>query len=1109
MPVSAGVTVRKLLDRAIDLAEWDPELAPMQKDSLPDYSQWHASQETVEHLVAAIKDIQADGVLANHPLAMLSPKVARHERPRQLIDSSLRTAQQLLQSLTAALRSSGISEDHWRTLSETFVLLEYAASLEYLARNKLMGLLDEQSQSAKTFAAGCKQQASARAALAQAQQATKHWTNKLPADEVQIALDQAKGLEGKLLSMLNPAWWRLRKALKSRYNFAAHAVKPRWSQVLLGLDSEYKTAAALAQAEQSVCEELGVTAPLETVIQQVLRARKWAQQMPPSLQPLHRSLAQSGRAAQSIARLLEAQVLAQQLHQACEAFLEGFAARSLKELEADLKTLERSQEMLTDFLYCLGQLAQLPDQLAAAFRTLPLDARRLEAAIVSRCVDETFRSDRTLNRFNGAVRDGHVDRLAKLSRKWQEVNAAAVLEKSRQSFLEHIRIASLQAAQLTGEQKEFKAVYNRGRREIEHEFGKVMRHKSIRDIVGGDSALVVSDLKPVWLMSPLSVSDTLPLQTDQFDVVIFDEASQITLEEAVPSIFRATQAIVVGDEMQLPPTDFFSAKTDGEDEEGLLLSENGQTFEYDLSSNSFLNHAAKNLPARMLGWHYRSRSESLISFSNWAFYQGKLLTVPEESLAAVGSGEIIVQAAKDGAANVAKLLDRPVSFHFIANGIYDARRNRNEAQYIAHMVRGMLTSENHRSIGIVAFSEAQQTEIESALTRLAEEDKQFADRLEEEYEREVDGQYVGLLIKNLENIQGDERDIVIMSICYGNAPDNKMRMNFGPINQNGGEKRLNVAFSRAKHHMAVVSSIRHAAITNDYNDGANCLKAYLHYAEACSSGNADTSQRVLRELAVWRDVEQPDEQSQNICVAHIAAALTKKGYAVSTGVGMSHFRCDLAVRRHGELRYRLGILVDTDAHYEQDDLLERELMRPQLLRTFGWNIAHVLARDWYHDSAGVLERLVRVIEHGEDAREPETEGEEDSEDAWAEFDGPEEPEPAVEDPQDTATSAPSDGQGPDGNGQAPAKPARPATGPVDFAPGPFTRHFEFVGGNSSKFWEISLAGSSISVRFGRIGTTGQEQTKVFADDATAARTAHRLIREKLAKGYLAKSPPQR
>ncbi len=165
--------------------------------------------------------------------------------------------------------------------------------------------------------------------------------------------------------------------------------------------------------------------------------------------------------------------------------------------------------------------------------------------------------------------------------------------------------------------------------------------------------------------------------------------------------------------------------------------------------------------------------------------------------------------------------------------------------------RELLRRESGRSIGIVAFSEAQQDEIEGALQRLAQDDAEFRDRLDAEWEREIEGQFVGLLVKNLENIQGDERDIMILSVCYGYGPNGKMLMNFGPINKSGGERRLNVAFSRAKHHMAIVSSIQHADITNDYNDGANCLKNYLRYAEAVSTGNRDASHRVLHGMSRW------------------------------------------------------------------------------------------------------------------------------------------------------------------------------------------------------------------------------------------------------------------
>lgn len=184
----------------------------------------------------------------------------------------------------------------------------------------------------------------------------------------------------------------------------------------------------------------------------------------------------------------------------------------------------------------------------------------------------------------------------------------------------------------------------------------------------------------------------------------------------------------------------------------------------------------------MLGWHYRSRSESLISFSNAAFYQGRLLTVPEQTLPG-GGGRPIDTAQPD----VEGLLSRAVSFHLISGGAYEKRRNAKEADYIAGLTRGLLARGAGMSIGIVAFSEAQQAEIHDALERLARRDPEFRKRLDAELEREEDGQFVGLLVKNLENIQGDERDVMILSICYGPDAEGRMRMNFGPINQSGGE----------------------------------------------------------------------------------------------------------------------------------------------------------------------------------------------------------------------------------------------------------------------------------------------------------------------------------
>jgi hypothetical protein len=282
----------------------------------------------------------------------------------------------------------------------------------------------------------------------------------------------------------------------------------------------------------------------------------------------------------------------------------------------------------------------------------------------------------------------------------------------------------------------------------------------------------------------------------------------------------------------------------------------------------------------------------------------------------------------------------------------------------------LLRKEPRRSIGVVAFSEAQQEEIDLALRRLAAEDRPFAELLEAELERTDDGQFVGLLVKNLENIQGDERDVVIMSVCYGPDAQGHTRMNFGPINMSGGEKRLNVAFSRAKHHMALVSSMHYTAISNEYNEGANCLKNYLRYASAASVGDERGVDVVLKSLTQLDEEEAAG--TTGAVAAQIANDLRSRGWLVDTNVGHSLFRCDLAVRAEGESQYRLGILVDSAAWYAQTDLIERELMKPALLTNFGWSIAVILTKDWYLEPKKTLRRIEKLLA-GQLEREAEPE----------------------------------------------------------------------------------------------------------------------------------------
>jgi len=1107
-PQHVGIPLRQLLRRGIELRGELPDLSPLERERLPDYATWWHHRERIASLAALVEDIRRDGILANHPLRRLSPRLAQVDRPLELITGVLRAAEKHFETVEATLGRCGVPREQWQTLATARLLVDYAKQVLPVARIGRMDLLDPAGQAARQFADVQQRFRRRQEALAEARQATAAWRRKLPAAEVPVAIEQAKAFEQSFFAWLRPAWWRLRRILSDSYNFRSHVVRPRWSQVLGALQKEYEELDKLDRQRKAIAEQFRLDGDVDGLIAHVERLRQAIPGLAPWLGRIHAALLKAAKAPQIVARIVEADEPLGSLTAELDQIMHHHAESSFDHLRAELKQAQVALGDLPAFLQCLSEIAALPPALGTALCMLPLRPSQIEAATADRSLADAYRQERRLANFTGGVRDRHANRLERLYGQWLASNAGELRTRVRQRFLENVRLAGLPTAQLREDEKELKKRYSRGRRDLEHEFGKSMRYKSIRDLVSGDSGDVIKDLKPVWLMSPLSVSDTLPMDTAYFDVVIFDEASQITLEEAVPSVFRAPQAIVVGDEMQLPPTDFFSARQASDEEEELTIEEAGELIQYDLASNSFLNHAAKNLSSTMLGWHYRSRSESLVSFSNWAFYDGRLLTVPEERLPAPGRRPILVDRPAQAEWGAEELLGRSISFHRMQNGIYDKRRNRAEADYIAQLVRELLRRECGRSIGIVAFSEAQQDEIEGALQRLAQDDADFRDRLDAEWERESDGQFVGLLVKNLENIQGDERDIIILSVCYGYGPSGKMLMNFGPINKSGGERRLNVAFSRAKHHMAVVSSIQFADVTNDYNDGANCLKNYLRYAEAVSTGNSEVSHRVLHGMSRWQATpDDPGGETHDPVAEQIAAALKAKGYIVDRAVGQSHFRCDLAVRRDGETVYSLAILLDNDGYYDQSDLLERDLMRPKLLRDFGWKVTFVLAKDWYEDRAAVLDRLDRLLAGDEEPAEDEEEDEEedpadkmadeDLQDAFTELEA-DPPAPPAAGPE--ATAATIEASPPDASNASHGPGVESATS-LQAAAGHGTRRFEFTGGSSHKFWEITLAGTQHSVRFGRIGTKGQTVTKTFDDAAAARRDCERLIRSKQAKGY--------
>jgi predicted DNA-binding WGR domain protein len=1101
-----GVSLRALIVRAIELEGRLPEIAPDVEDELPPYRMWVEHRESLEKLDRSLRLARPDGVFGRHPLRSLSPDLATRERPRAGLEEDLRRIGRLLDHVEAVCREHGIALTAEDTLGRALLWLRYAATVKPLSDRGLLDLLDPASSASQDLRKRLRERQERAQALESAREATRAWRTKLNARDLSAAIERARELGRKPLRFFKTDFWQLRRVLNERYDFSQHAIRPAWLPILEGLRAEYVAAEALDAFDGRARNDFG-TASLDELSTELSSVRRTIEDLVGASSNLR-----GDRLGSVDARVIAGLV---SLRDAL-AELDGLAARTFVDpqewtfaaLRSEASGLRESLRLLPDWLPCLAETRELPEELARAIRSLPLALTELEAAIVAVALDRVWHRERGLARFNGAARERQAQRVEALHDQWLEVNAELVVAQNRRRFLEKVAQASVPSIRLTKEEDAFKRRYNSGRRELEHEFGKTMRYKSVRALLAGAAGEVILDLKPVWLMSPLSVSDTLPIDQGTFDVVVFDEASQIPLEEAIPALFRGEQVVVSGDQMQLPPTNFFSATRTSGDDVLLVDDDEGEgPVEYELDANSFLAHAARSLPSTMLGWHYRSRSESLISFSNAAFYAGRLLTVPDRQTPRAGLGEIRVRAPEeDGDQNLRQVLDRPMSFHFLDRGRYEARRNSGEATYIAHLVRGLIGSEERPTLGIVAFSVAQQAEIETAIERLAAEDREFRARLEEEYEREEDGQFAGLLVKNLENIQGDERDVILLSVCYGHGPDGRMLMNFGPINQSGGEKRLNVAFSRAKKHMAVVSSIQYADIRNVYNDGANSLRHYLQYAAAMSAGDLGLATVVLKALNPGGAGARLDGAAHDAVVARLAESLGARGLEVELSVGHSHFRCDLAVKKPGDPQFSLAVFVDTESFYRERDVLEREVLRPKLLRAFGWTVAHVLAKDWHEDPEAIVRRLEGLL-RGE-TPEPAAPAPDEIEplsdrEVWLESGAAAVPE-SVPSPRPGASEEPEPVSAvtPAAAGSAPPGEtgASPALRLSTLLPGQ-TRYFEFIGGTSKKFWHVTVDGTDLVVSFGRIGTVGQLKRKSFPNETMARHEAEKLIREKLGKGY--------
>lgn len=449
---------------------------------------------------------------------------------------------------------------------------------------------------------------------------------------------------------------------------------------------------------------------------------------------------------------------------------------------------------------------------------------------------------------------------------------------------------------------------------LKREFAKKQRHLPIRKLMQ-QAGNVIQTLKPVFMMSPMSVATFLPPGSVTFDLVIFDEASQVTPVDAFGAILRGNQTVVVGDSRQLPPTSFFNQIAE--------IDEDVESPTADLESILTL-FLAQSAPECILRWHYRSRHESLITVSNSEFYNNKLIVFPSPITSRTELGVI---------------------FHHLPETVYDlgkSRTNPKEAQIVAEAVMAHARNCPELSLGVAAFSVSQMEAIQYRLEPLRKQEPScetfFNSHPEEPF-----------FVKNLENVQGDERDVIFISVGYGRDANGRVSMNFGPLNKDGGERRLNVLITRAKRRCEVFTNLTADDIdlSRSQTRGVISFKQYLKYAQ---TGELELP------LPSGKEPDSPFEEA-------VAKALSQAGYKVDFQVGTAGFFIDLAViDEENPGRYLLGIECDGATYHSARSARDRDRIRQNVLEDLGWQIHRIWSTDWFKDPRKELQRVLESIE---------------------------------------------------------------------------------------------------------------------------------------------------
>ncbi|MDY0277607.1 MAG: AAA domain-containing protein [Acholeplasma sp.] len=427
----------------------------------------------------------------------------------------------------------------------------------------------------------------------------------------------------------------------------------------------------------------------------------------------------------------------------------------------------------------------------------------------------------------------------------------------------------------------------------------------------------------VWMMTPEVVSAIMPLRYGMFDLVIFDEASQMYVEKGIPAIYRAKKVVIAGDPKQLRPSSLGIGRVNGEDE----FYEDETLKDVSLDAKSLLDLARYKYRETLLNYHYRSEFEELIAFSNHAFYDGKLIVSPNQQ-----------QSKKP-----------PIEYLYVKDGVFRNRENILEAKEVIETIKKVFRQrKNNETIGVITFNSSQRDLIESMIDDELFKKGTYQKKFEKEVFRNEDGEDKSLFVKNIENVQGDERDIIIFSMGYGKDEYGSVKRRFGWLSHEGGQNRLNVAITRAKKKIYFISSLYPEEFKVDdlANEGPKLLKDFMRYCYFVSNKKIESTKTLLTQLHATE--KETKEALLSTLIEEIKDRLEKNGFTVKTSIGIGGYKIDLALYDGDSDSYKLGIICDIsneESCNARKDLLHQE----KYLKSRNWKIYRMFAANWYTD----------------------------------------------------------------------------------------------------------------------------------------------------------------